>query len=185
MKRTCVLVAVLLSAGLVAVAVQAQEKAPAKPQEKAAAMKMSAVPQSPEWTKLQALVGAWEGTMEESGQTMPATVEARLTGDGSAIMHVLGKDSPYEMVTMIHPDGKRLLATHYCAAHNQPRMALAPSGKPNQVAFTFLDGTNIGPGEQHMKGVVFTFIDADHREEAWTSSGSDKPAIFKFTRTKK
>jgi hypothetical protein len=176
---------VLLSVGIVAVAAQAQEKAPAKPQDTAAAMKMSTVPQTPEWKTLLALVGNWDGTMEEGGQKMPATVDVRMTGDGSAIMHVLGKDSPYEMVTMIHPDGKRLLATHYCAAHNQPRMALVPSAKPNQVSFTFVDGTNIGPGEEHMKGVVFTFVDADHHEEAWTSSGSAKPALFTFARKQK
>jgi hypothetical protein len=148
------------------------------------AMKLSAVPQTSEWLRLKTLVGHWEGTMEEGAQTMPATVEVRMTGDGSAIMHVLGKDSPYEMVTMIHPDGKRLLATHYCAAHNQPRMALVPSAAANQVAFTFVDGTNIGPGEEHMRSVVFTFVDADRHEEAWTSSGSAKPALFKFTRKK-
>jgi len=185
MKRRFALCIALLSVGLGSVAAQAQEKAPAKPQDPSAAMKMSVVPQTPEWKQLLALVGTWEGTMEEAGQKMPATADVRMTGDGSAIMHVMGKDSPYEMVTMIHPDGKRLLATHYCAAHNQPRMALVPSKAANQVAFTFVDGTNIGPGEQHMKGVVFTFIDADHHDEAWTSSGSDKPGLFTFARKKK
>jgi len=151
---------------------------------KGAPMRTSTVAQSPEWERLKTLVGHWEGTMAEGGQSMPATVEIRMTGDGSAIMHVLGKDSPYEMVTMIHPDGKRLLATHYCAAHNQPRMALVPSAKPNQVAFDFVDGTNIAPGDLHMRSVVFTFTDADHHEEAWTSSGESKPALFAFTRKK-
>ena len=147
-------------------------------------MKMSAVPQSPDWQRLKSLVGNWEGTMEESGKTMPTAVEVRMTGDGSAIMHVMDKGGPYEMVTMIHPDGKRLLATHYCAAHNQPRMALVPSAAANQVAFSFVDGTNIGPGEEHMRSVVFTFVDADHHEEAWTSSGSPKAAVFKYARKK-
>ena len=178
MTRRRTLFALLLAAAVGASGIQAQ------PQEKAAAMKMSAVPQSPEWQRLKTLAGNWEGTMEEGGQTMPASVEVRMTGDGSAIMHILGKDSPYEMVTMIHPDGKRLLATHYCAAHNQPRMALVPSTAANQVAFSFVDGTNIAPGDQHMRNVVFTFVDADHHEEAWTSSGSAKPALFKFTRKK-
>ena len=105
---------------------------------------------------------------------MAATVEVRMTGDGLAIMHVMDKGGPYEMVTMIDPDGKRLLATHYCAAHNQPRMALVPSTKPNQVAFNFIDGTNIAPGDEHMRSVVFTFTDADHHEEAWTSSAAPR-----------
>lgn len=177
MKRAFVLVAVLLSVELAVFAAQGQDKA--------AAMKMSTVPQTPEWQKLLTLAGNWAGTMAEGGQTLPATADVRVTGDGSAIMHVLGSGTPFEMVTMIHPDGKRLLATHYCAAHNQPRMALAPSANPNQVAFTFVDGTNIGPGDEHMKSVVFTFVDADHHEEVWTSSGSDKPAIFTFTRKEK
>jgi hypothetical protein len=179
MKRAYGLSAVLLIAGAAVLGAQA------KPQgEKSAAMKMSAVPQTPEWRRLKSLVGNWEGVVDMDGKTLPATVEVRMTGDGSAIMHVMDKGGPYEMVTMIHPDGKRLLATHYCAAHNQPRMALVPSAAANQVAFSFVDGTNIGPGEEHMRSVVFTFVDADHHDEAWTSSGSPKATVFKYTRKK-
>lgn len=158
--------------------------APAGVAQDQGASKASVVPLTPEWQKLKSLVGQWEGSMEEGGKKTPATVEVRMTGDGSAIMHVMGRDTPYEMVTMIHPDGKRLLATHYCAAHNQPRMALVPSKAANQVAFDFVDGTNIGPGEGHMKSVVFTFTDAEHHEEAWTSSAGAGAAVFKFTRKK-
>lgn len=163
--------------GFVALAVplHAQEKTDRKP---------SVVAQTPEWEKLKTLVGQWEGSVDEGGKSVAATLEVRLTGDGSAIMHVMGKDTPYEMVTMFHPDGRRLLATHYCAEHNQPRMALLPSKDPNQVAFDFVDGTNISPGDQHIKGVVITFIDADHHQEAWTSSDAPTAAVFKYTRKK-
>ena len=184
MKRTLVVVVVLCAAWAAAARVGAQGQGAQAKNAQSPAMKMSVVPQSPEWQRLKTLVGSWEGTMEEGGQSMPATAEVRMTGDGSAIMHVLGKDSPYEMVTMIHPDGKRLLATHYCAAHNQPRMAPVPSAAATEVAFDFIDGTNIAPGDEHMRGVVFTFIDADHHEERWTSSGSPKPGVFKFARKK-
>ena len=179
MRRAVLPTVVLLLACVAGAGIQAQGQ-----ETQSAAMKMSAVPQTPEWQKLKTLVGSWEGTMDEGGKPVPATVDVRMTGDGSAIMHVLGKDTPHEMVTMIHPDGKRLLATHYCAAHNQPRMALAPSAAANQVAFGFVDGTNIAPGDEHMRSVVFTIVDADHHEEAWTSSGSEKPAVFKFARKK-
>jgi hypothetical protein len=172
MKRVIVFCLVVLVAGLVVVA---------HAQDKKAEGKMSAVPSTPEWQKLKTLVGQWEGTMDQDGTPMPATVEVRMTGGGSAIMHVMGKDSPYEMVTMFHPDGKRLLATHYCAAHNQPRMAMVPAKAPNQIAFAFVDGTNIAPGDEHMTSVVITFVDATHHEEAWTSSTGPKPAVFKFT----
>jgi hypothetical protein len=175
MRRAFLSVVVLVLMGFIVSAQQAQDKGEGR---------KSVVAQSPQWEKLRSLVGEWEGTMDAGGQKLPATVEVRMTGDGSAMMHVMDKGGPYEMVTMIHPDGKRILATHYCAAHNQPRMALVPSKAPNQVAFDFVDGTNIAPGDGHMKGVVFTFVDADHHEEAWTHSGGGGAAIFKYARKK-
>ncbi len=157
-------------------------------QDKPAVMGLRPVPQTEDWRKLSSLVGAWQGRVEEGGQRMDARVEVRMTADGSAIMHVLGRDTPHEMVTMFHPDGERLLATHYCAAHNQPRMARVPAGAPNQIAFQFVDGTNIGPGDGYMSGLVITFVDADRHDEAWTfhtKGGVLPPTVFHFTRVKK
>lgn len=167
----------LLLVGASAIAAQPQGKPEMQ-------MKASAVPNTPEWQRLRSLVGAWEGFIEEGGKKSPATLDVRITGDGSAIVHVMAPGTPQEMVTMIHPDGKRLLATHYCAAHNQPRMALVPAKAPNQVAFNFVDGTNIAPGDTHITGVVFTFVDADHHDEAWTGTDGGAPTVFKFTRKK-
>jgi hypothetical protein len=176
MKRVLLSFVVFLFVGVATFAAQAQDKE--------TGMKASAVPQTPEWQKLRSLVGSWEGVMEEGGKKVPTMVEVRMTGDGSAIMHLMARDTPYEMVTMFHPDGKRLLATHYCAVHNQPRMAMVPAAAPNQVAFDFVDGTNIAPGEGYMKSLVITFVDADHHEEAWTNSTGGAPAVFKYTRKK-
>ncbi|HSK11435.1 MAG TPA: hypothetical protein VK911_17755 [Vicinamibacterales bacterium] len=148
---------------------------------------MSAVAQTPEWQQIKSLVGHWEGFFEMDGKKMPAVVEVRLTGDGSAVMHIMDKDGPHEMVTMFHPDGDRLLATHYCAAHNQPRMALVKGSTPNRIAFDFVDGTNIKPGDTHMKGLVITITDADHHDETWTSlvDGKETPPLtFRYTRKK-
>jgi hypothetical protein len=147
--------------------------------------KKSVVPQTAEWKKLTSLVGEWESVTDMNGKPMATKLEIRMTGDGSAIMHLMAEGTPYEMITMIHPDRKRILATHYCAAHNQPRMAMIPSKAPNQISFEFVDGTNIGPGDGYMKGIVFTFIDADHHNEAWTYSSSNTASVFKYTRKKK
>ncbi len=148
------------------------------------AMRLSVVVDSAEWRMLKSLVGTWEGTMSEGSQSMPATLDVRLTGDGSTVMHILGGGTPYEMVTMFHTDGTRLLATHYCSAHNQPRLVRVQAKAPNQVAFDYLDGTNIAPGDHHITGVVLTFVDADHHDEAWSGSGGGAPAQFKFARKK-
>jgi hypothetical protein len=152
-----------------------------------AGMNLRPVVQTPEWQKLRSLVGEWAGSVEMDGKKIPTSVEVRMTGDGSAVMHIAGKDTPYEMVTMFHADGDRLLATHYCGAHNQPRMALVKGSAPNQMAFEFVDGTNIQPGDTHMSRLVLTLTDADHHDEAWTSatSGKETPAmVFSYTRKK-
>jgi hypothetical protein len=145
-----------------------------------------APPDSPEWKKLTSLVGQWEGTTEEGGKKLPTQVEIRMTGGGSAVMHVAGKDTPHEMVTMFHPDGKELLATHYCAARNQPRLKLSPAKAANQLAFTFKDGTNIGPTDGHMSGLVITVLDADHHTETWTytDGGKETSSVFTYARKK-
>ncbi|HEY3381055.1 MAG TPA: hypothetical protein VGK32_04760 [Vicinamibacterales bacterium] len=180
MKRVVIVGIAVLALTTLASAPRAQDKG-------ASGMSVRPVAQTPEWQKLRTLVGEWDGSMEEGGKKLAAHVDVRMTGDGSAVMHVLGRDTPHEMVTMFHPDGQRLLATHYCAAHNQPRMELIKAPAANQVAFEFVDGTNIGPGDGHMKRLVITFTDPDHHDEAWTSEvgGKDMPtAVFSFTRKK-
>jgi hypothetical protein len=154
-------------------------------QEKGAAAKVSTVAQTPEWQAIKALVGTWDGQVEMEGKKVVTSVEMRLTGDGSAVMHVMDKGGPHEMVTMFHPDGERLLATHYCSAHNQPRMALVKGGDANRIAFEFVDGTNIRPGDEHMLRLVLTIKDSDHHDETWTSGADGKagpPMTFSYAR---
>jgi hypothetical protein len=119
--------------------------------------------------KLKSLAGEWEGKASEGGKEFPATTSFRLVSDGSALLNVLGYATPEEMVTMFHMDGRDLLATHYCSAHNQPRFRMVPSSDPNVVAFEFKDATNLSsPTAPHMVGVKFTILDADHHVEDWT-----------------
>ncbi|MFB3854654.1 MAG: hypothetical protein ACE148_12615 [Vicinamibacterales bacterium] len=179
MKRWVLVCLWLLATGFVSGSIAAA-------QEKPAGMGGSAIHQSPEWRKIKSLVGEWESSIDLDGKKVPTRIEVRLTGDASAVMHVIDRDTPHEMVTMFHPDGKRLIATHYCSAHNQPRMELVPSRDPNKVAFRFFDGTNIAPGDGHMSGVVITFIDANRHDETWTflSKGKEESTTFSYTRKK-
>lgn len=138
------------------------------------ASKLSTVMSTPQWEKIKSLVGEWEGYMSEGGKKLPTHVSMRLTGDGSAVMHVTDAGTPHEMVTMFHMDQAELLATHYCAAHNQPRLRAKPAGKPSEIEFEFKDGTNIRPGDGHMQRLTLTFIDADHHNETWGYSSNGK-----------
>jgi hypothetical protein len=62
MKHGFGLAAALLIVGIASPGAQAQGQGGKAPE-----MKMSAVPQTPEWQRLKALVGNWEGTVEMEG----------------------------------------------------------------------------------------------------------------------
>jgi hypothetical protein len=139
---------------------------------------------NPAWDKLKTLVGAWDGSMTDGGKTLPTTTSFKLVSGNSTILNYLAEGKPMEMITMFHPDLKDILATHYCAEGNQPRMKLVPSAAPNQLTFEFKDGTNIPAGGSHMQKLVITFVDANHHVQEWThrDKGKDMTGRFDFHR---
>ncbi len=83
----------------------------------------SAITANPQFDKMKTLDGSWVGGFVEGGKEYPATTRFMTVSDGSALMAWLGEGTPEEMVTIFYPDGKDLMGTHYCAAHNQPRFS--------------------------------------------------------------
>jgi hypothetical protein len=146
----------------------------------------SKIEDTPQWEKIKSLVGEWEGYAVENGQKLPTRVSVRMTGDGSAVMHSIDVGTPHEMVTMFHMDKSDLLATHYCSAHNQPRLRAVRSTQPAQIVFEFRDGTNIRPGDGYMRSLAITFVDGDHHNEAWgyDRNGKVETGTFHLTRVK-
>jgi hypothetical protein len=142
-----------------------------------------APPSNPTFDKLKTLTGNWEGMATEGDKKFPSKTMFKMVSGNSVLMNILAEGSPHEMVTMIHPDLKDTVATHYCAGNNQPRFKAVPAGA-NQVAFEFKDGTNMGPNDGHMHKVVFTFDGPDHHMEDWTfrDKGKDSTMRFDFKR---
>lgn len=139
------------------------------------------------FAKMKTLVGKWEGKMGEGTQSMPATVEYRLTGSGTALVETLGPGSPYEMVSVYHMDGDSLVMTHYCGAGNQPFMKFKAGKDANVVFFDFVRGSNMKPSDMHMHSVAHKFDGPDHVISEWQSYQGGKPgekAAFDFHRVK-
>lgn len=140
---------------------------------------------NPGFDKLKTLAGRWETTMSDGKR---ATVSYEVVSAGSALLERIGGDhhADMEMITVYHPDGDRLVMTHYCSAQNQPRMAAPPtSGDANEIAFSFLDVTNLAaPDSGHMRGLVVRFVDADHFEQVWTfrAKGTEEKEVFRWSR---
>ena len=135
--------------------------------------------------KLKSLAGEWTSKMPDG---MGATSTFRVTAGGSAVMQMLGEGTDMEMPTLFHMDGDRLMATHYCASKNQPRMVLVPAGGDgNTLKFDFLDATNLrSPEDGHMRRLTFTFIDKDHFRQEWTyrEKGKESAESFDLVRKK-
>ena len=139
----------------------------------------------PEFEKMKSLVGEWKGT---SADGKPGTVTYTLVSDNSALMEKLAMGGESEMVTMYHPDGDRLMMTHYCSAHNQPRMrSQTGAAESKKITFDFVDITNLSsPDAGHMRRLVVTFGDKDHftQEWTWTKNGKENTEVIHYERVK-
>lgn len=146
---------------------------------------MAAAADPPVYVRLQKLIGNWE-LKRPDGKT--SVTEIKSMSAGSALMIVQPDEGYGSMVTMIHPDGDRVLLTHYCSAKNQPRMVaeMMPDGKT--VKFNFLDVTNLTSDQPgHMRNLVLTLPDDDHMSQQWTfrdKDGKDVTETFNLVRKK-
>lgn len=135
-------------------------------------------PASQAFETLKSLAGNWTVT-DDTGQTSQASYE--VVADGSIVFeHIWG------MVTAFSLDGDRILATHYCSSHNQPRMRTGADSTATDLKFEFLDISGLAdPMGQHISGLGMHFINANEFEETWTDrvSGQDQPSFtIKYTR---
>ncbi len=139
-------------------------------------------PSNASFEQLKALAGEWEAD-GPGGSKMHEQIT--LTGGNAVLMENMFPGTDHAMITMYHPDGKNLMATHYCAAGNQPRMrssGLSADGKT--LAFNFVDATHLKAGESHMHHIEIHLLDANHYDATWTSKGSqpEPPMTFHWTR---
>lgn len=143
-----------------------------------------AAPRSAGFEKMKSLAGEWTG---KSRDGKPVTVSYALVSDGSAMLEKIGMAHDSDMVTVYHPDGDSLMMTHYCAAHNQPRMRAGKvSPESRNIVFDFVDATNLAsPSAGHMHRLVLTFEDRDRIVQEWTWKEKDKEKIEVFTLERK
>src|SRR5438105_11223184 len=139
---------------------------------------------NPAFEKIRSLIGSWEGVAKIDGKDLPKATRFQMVAGSTVLAAWLNEGTPHEMVTMFHMDGNDLMATHYCAAQNQPRMVLVSGNDPSQLVFKFKDGTNIHSGSGHMQQVTFIFDGANHHLEDWIyiENGREQTTRFDFRR---
>lgn len=135
--------------------------------------------------KMKPLVGNWQGTSDDG---KPVRISYALASDGSVLVEKIESGTEKEMVTVYHPDGDRLLMTHYCSLHNQPRMrAEAATAESGKLIFDFVDATNMSsPDAMHMHRLAVTFEGKDRFVQEWTWKSGEKEGtvVFRLERKK-
>lgn len=117
------------------------------------------------FARIRGLAGTWSAT-ETSMLKDP--VRYHVIGNGSAVLETLFPGTPHEMATVYHMDGGALVATHYCAAGNQPRYRAEPTSDPNQVRWAFVSLSNGDPSkDMHMHEGLTTFAASDRLHQQW------------------
>ena len=134
--------------------------------------------------QLTSLVGTWEAVQDG----VPVTETYTLTANGSALMAETKPGRDPAMITMFTVDGDHLIATHYCAARNQPQMeASIPDDLQKGVTFSLVRVTGMKTSDDwHNTGVTITLDDKDHMTQRWTYLYKGKPgtAVFHYKRKK-
>ncbi len=140
--------------------------------------------------KFKQLEGEWVGKEVGGAKDIhgDVSIKYKLTAGGSAVVETIMPGSEHEMVTVIHPDGKDIVLTHYCMLGNQPRMKAAGNGEGNAVAFKFESATNMkSDKDMHMHDVTYTFVDKDTIKTEWThfkDGAATGKAVFELKRKK-
>ena len=118
-----------------------------------------------------------DGTWTMGSGKNAAKVVYKVTGGGSTVIETQFPGSTMEMVSVYHLDGPdKLILTHYCAAHNQPTMALLPGATPTDFRFDFVSGSNMKPTDMHIHNVRYRLLAADHIVSEWGGYMNGKPA---------
>jgi hypothetical protein len=143
--------------------------------------KSEAITGAEAFAKLKSLAGNWNARiMTDDG---PASeVSYRLSGGGSVVVETLFPRTSHEMITMYTLDGNDVVATHYCAAGNQPTMRLdRASSSTDQLVFSFVGVRGAHGDHVHDGRISFR---ADGTVEAVWNSTASSPKRFFLNRAK-
>ncbi|HET9627231.1 MAG TPA: hypothetical protein VFP84_37985 [Kofleriaceae bacterium] len=146
-----------------------------------AAAEPQAKPAAPRaFERMRGLIGNWVAALPNG---KPYRVSFRLIAGDSALVETYTTASGKETMTIFTLDGDRLLATHYCAQGNQPRLALRGEGD-GPLAFDFVDVTSLrDPASSHLRHLELAVSRDELIEtEVYRSAGKDEAERFVFKR---
>jgi hypothetical protein len=135
-----------------------------------------------EFESLKSLVGDWEATTAK-GTKVRASY--RLMSADSVLVETFTTFSGKQTLTLFHMDGPHVIATHYCAQGNQPRLRLRSTQSKTRFELSFFDITNLtDPQASHLRRLEIELRDLNRFDKTEEYVENDQPDItlFAFSR---
>lgn len=129
------------------------------------------------FTQLKAIAGDWELRTGEKA----LRVSYKTTAADSVLVETWTTASGATTMTVFHMDGPQLVATHYCAQGNQPRLRW--NAKSN--AFEFWDATNLPSAKASHLVKLELGLTTDgklRRREVYAENGKEDASEVVFSR---
>lgn len=130
------------------------------------------------------LAGNWKLASPQDARGERFRIAFREISRGSALVETFGDPAGNVTETVYHLDGPHLVATHYCAQGNQPRLRLSTEDPRTGVTFTFHDATNLrDPKASHLVRMRVR-LDADRleKEEVYLENGREETTTLTLVR---
>lgn len=168
----------------VGLAANAQPEAAPQPAPTAQAGAANAPDKTP-WQTLSQLGGSWRLAAPSSAAEKAFRIDIRPISKASALVEIFGTRGSITTETVYHRDGQNIMATHYCAQGNQPRLLLTPVSQPGALSFKFHDITNLNnKADSHLIRIDFKIIDDNQleRRETYTQNGIVEESTLRLKR---
>jgi hypothetical protein len=131
---------------------------------------------SPAFDAMKKLVGDWVSEEKDADGKQQVMSSFKVTSNGSVLHETLFPGTNHEMVTVYHMDGPDLIATHYCALGNQPRLKYQAGKDPKVLEFKSVSvGNAKSMNDMHMGLAKFTLTDDNHYTAEWQGLVNQKP----------
>jgi len=129
---------------------------------------------SPEFNKMKALSGNWQGKIKDKGKVSTINVNYKVSSGGSSVVETLFPGTSQEMVSIYTEVDGKLNMTHYCALQNQPTLRLMNS-TANTFEFDYVNGQNLSVKQDaHMHSLKLSFKGKNTLLQQWTQFKNGK-----------
>jgi hypothetical protein len=131
--------------------------------------------------RLKTIAGDWQG---DAGRGAALHLSYKPISRGSVLVELWQPGTRAETMTMFHRDGARVLATHYCAQGNQPRLAMHAEG--DAFVFEYVDATNLPDAQaSHLHRLVLApqKDGSLERTETYRDHGRDETSRVRLHRS--